>query len=39
MAVPVHLKLRWLEEMGRFFNEFMSPAAKRVDELLRRGEL
>ena len=39
MALPVEMRLQWLEEANRFLWEAMSPRAKKIREALRKGEI
>jgi len=36
--VPVHQKLRWLEEINRFLFSFMPPKSKEIYEKLKLGK-
>ncbi len=39
MKVPASEKLKWLEEVRQFNEMFMTEKAKKIRELLRKGEI
>jgi len=38
-ALPVREKLRWIEAQMKFFHRAMPEKAKRIREMLKKGEL